>query len=343
MNLHVSIAAELNLPIVQAGPEVAESKPLLALIAEHRAELLEQLRQYGAILFRGFACADEEYFSQVIEVCNLGRRCDTSDYDLPRTVLHNDIYTSSDLPAQVPLPLHHEKPRSKNPPHNIYFCCVTPATQGGGTIFANAESIWQDMPQAIQQKILQHGVVYQQFFHGKTMKYAALRNILGPGSACSWVDYFATAEQSVIEKKLQQNQQDWQWVNQGRDLITRTHLPGVLPHPLTHNLTWFNSAAYLNYYANFLYGALTQLPWAKYLAARYLILKDRLPMVCHYGNGDAFSMAEVEQINQLVQKHTRVVNWQRGDFMLVDNYTLMHGKQAHEGTRLLYSCMTRAG
>lgn len=340
MSLNASIASELNLPIVHAVAAAAESKPLLALIAEHRAEILEQLTQYGAILFRGFACADEDYFSQVIELCNLGRRCDTSDYDLPRTVLQNDIYTSSDLPPQVPLPLHHEKPRSKNPPHHIYFCCVTPAAHGGGTIFANAESIWQEIPQAMQQKILEHGVVYQQFFHGKTMKYAALQNLLGAGCARRWADYFATDEPSVIEQKLRQNQQDWQWVNNGRDLITLTHLPGVLPHPLTHNLTWFNSAAYLNYYANFLYGALKQLPWAKYLAARYLILKDILPMVCHYGNGDAFSLDEVEQINLIVQKYTRIVNWQQGDFMIVDNYTLMHGKQPHEGNRLLYSCMT---
>ncbi|EHL29664.1 TauD/TfdA family dioxygenase [Legionella drancourtii] len=344
MSLNFIIASELNLPIVLAAtnPGPQDAKPLLALIAEHRAELLVQLIQYGAILFRGFACVDEDYFSQVIDLCGLGRRCDTRDYDLPRTVLQNDIYTSSDLPSYVPLPLHHEKPRSKNPPHNIYFCCVTPALKGGGTIFANAESIWQDMPQAIQQKIMEHGVIYKQFFHGKTMKYAALKKILGQGSIRRWEEYFAMDEKQTIEKKLMQNQQDWEWVNNGRDLIVSTHLPGVLPHPLTHNLTWFNSAAYLNYYANFLYGELKQLSFAKYLAARYLILKDIFPIVCHYGNDTAFSADEVEQINQIIQNHTRVVHWHKGDFMIVDNFTLMHGKQPHEGNRLLYSCMTRA-
>ncbi len=57
-------------------------------------------------------------------------------------------------PGHVALPLHHEKPRFPKPPNHIYFCCVTPAEQGGGTLFANAEAIWLDMPQQIQKKLL---------------------------------------------------------------------------------------------------------------------------------------------------------------------------------------------
>ncbi|MGC1181785.1 TauD/TfdA family dioxygenase [Legionella sp.] len=343
MSLNPIMVSELNLPmvLVSANHDHTDTKPLLTLIAKHRAELIAQITQYGAILFRGFSCEDESYFSQAIALCDLGNRCDTSDYDLPRTVLQNDIYTSSDLPPHIPLPLHHEKPRSKNPPDTIYFCCVTPAQKGGGTIVANAESIWQDMPQTIQTKIKEYGVVYKQFFHGKTIKYKLLQKIWGIGSARSWFEYFTTDEKNEIEKKLIQDKLGWEWINKGKELIVSTYLPGALDHPLTHKTNWFNSAAYLNYYANFLYGKLTDLPIHRYLTARYMILKDIFPMVCHYGNGQAFSADEVKEINRIIQKHTRVIRWQKGDFMIVDNLTFMHGKQPHEGNRLLYSCMTK--
>lgn len=341
MNLNTVIASELNLPIVTATENLfVNEKPLLALIVAHRAEIIELLNQYGGMIFRGFACEDEEYFSKAIELCDLGSRCDTSDYELPRTVLSNDIYTSSDLPPQVPLPLHHEKPRSKRPPHNIYFCCVTPAQRGGGTIFANAEAIWLDMPPMIKNKIMEYGVVYKQFFHGKTRTLNRLRSILGKGCARSWSEHFATAEKKAIEEKLTKEQMEWEWVHKGQDLSVSIHLPGVLTHPSTQKLSWFNSAAYLNYYANFLYGELKQLNWYKYFAARYMILNDLFPMICHYGNGTPFSAKEVVEINRVIERHTRVLTWQQGDFMIVDNYTLMHGKQPHEGKRLLYSCMT---
>ena len=327
-----------------AIPVIASTNGLPTLpdyIQEQQTGILEQLDEHGAVLFRGFGCEDADHFSKVIELCGLGQRCDTKDYDLPRTILANDIYTSSDLPAHVPLPLHHEKPRSQNPPHHLYFCCVTPATKGGGTVFANAEVIWLDMPKIIQDKLMEHGVMYRQFFHGKTLKHTLLKKILTRQGVRSWSEYFGSDEQSLVEEKLRNNQADWRWVN--RDLIISTHLPGVLTHPLTRRVSWFNSSAYLNYYANLLFGDSTILGISQRLARQLLIFKDMFPMICHYGNGQAFSSWEIAEINRVIQQHARVLYWQKGDFMIVDNIKFMHGKEIHEGNRLLYSCMTTRG
>lgn len=337
MSLISILEPKMNLPIVNA---TANSPSLPAMIASHHAELVALLHQYGAILFRGFACQDEASFSQAIAACNLGSRCTTSDYKLPRTLLQNDIYTSSDLPEHVPLPLHHEKPRTLKPPNHIYFCCIIPAQKGGGTLFANAESIWDDMPTPIKKQINQYGVVYKQFFHGKTRRYHWLQCILDDSCVQSWIDYFDTEERAEVEQKLMQDGLTWEWVNQQRDLVVTTRIPGALEHPVTHRINWFNSAAYLNYHINLLYGERSKLILSKSLAVRYMMWRDLFPMICHYGNGQPFSAVEIKQINQVIHSHTRVVNWQQGDFMVVDNYTYMHGKQPHEGNRLLYSCMT---
>lgn len=332
----------MNIPLVisSTNPQ-SNTTPLLNLLQEHRVEIVEQLKQYGAVLFRGFACHDAEYFSKAIELCALGQRCSTHDYDLARTILPNEIYTSSDLPGHITLPLHHEKPRSKTPPNHLYFCSVTPAQKGGGTLFAHAGTIWQELPENIQDKIIQHGVLYKQYFHGKTFKTYLIKKILGDNSALDWSEYFDTQDKQLLEKKLIQNQLTWKWVNNDKDLILLNHLPGALNHPLTHQTLWFNVSNYLNYYSNLLYGELKTLSFTKYLAAKYLLLNDMLPMVCHYGNGQPFSAEEITEINQVLQQHTWILNWEKGDFMIVDNFTLMHGKQTHEGNRLLYSCMTQ--
>lgn len=337
-----SIASEINVPMVVASPDASKTaaQSLLDLIAEHHDKIIKRLNQEGAILFRGFACQDIDYFNKAIELCDLGSKCSTKDYAIPRTLLPNEIYTSSDLPGHIPIPLHHEKPRSKTPPNHIYFCCVTPAEQGGGTVFANAAAIWRDMPEKIQNKITEHGVIYKQFFHGESIKQYWLKKILGNHCIQRWSRHFGTEDKAFIEKKLRNDKQDWNWINRNNDLIVSSKLPGALIHPLTDQILWFNASEYLNYYSNLIYGALNTLHFYKYAAAQYLILNDMLPLVCHYGNGQAFSPDEIADINRVVQKHARVLNWQKGDFMIVDNYTFMHGKEAHQGNRLLYSCMT---
>ncbi|MCP0913150.1 TauD/TfdA family dioxygenase [Legionella sp. 27cVA30] len=337
--MSVFMACSANIPVIAAPANKPASPGLLLelLVAQH-SNYMQKLKEHGAILFRGFNCNNPDDFSNIIEACRLGKRCSTKDYDFPRTVLPNDVYTSSDLPPDIALPLHHEKPRTKNPPNYIYFCCVIPPEQGGGTIFANAADIWRDMPFAIQKKLLKHGVMYQSFFHGATLQYHALRKILA-NSARSWRDYFGSDKEKITEK-LSHTGIETIWSKKDRDLITRQYLPGVLQHPLTRQNVWFNCAAYLNYYSNFLFGELNALPLHQYLAGRYLIFRDILPLVCHYGNGQAFSSLEIEEINRIIQRHSHVFKWQKGDFMIVDNITWMHGKQPHQGNRLLYSCMT---
>lgn len=341
MKLNIVTEPSTNIPMVTASSE-REAPPasLLELLTLYHAELMAELHQKGAILFRGFGCLDADHFSQAVELCGLGERCSTRDYDLPRTLLANDIYTSCDLPSHIPLPLHHEKPRSKNPPTHIYFCCITPPAKGGGTIFANALDIWLNMPREIQKKIIKHGVLYQQFFHGKSLKYHWLKKILGQHCAQGWPDYFGTTDKTTVEKRLMQDEVTWEWVNPCHDLILSSYLPGVLHHPLSNQIAWFNSSAYLNYYSNMIYNGLKASHFWKYAAYRYLILKDMFPIVCHYGDGQAFSPGEVKEINRVIENHACVLNWQKGDFMIVDNFTFMHGKEAHQGERLLYSCMT---
>ncbi|MDR3443472.1 MAG: TauD/TfdA family dioxygenase [Legionella sp.] len=334
--INFCMAPGLDIPMI-VNPN---DESLHQVIETHKMTFIEQINRYGAILFRGFSCYDPESFSSAIASFGLGRRCSTHDYDLARTVLANDIYTSSDLPGSIPLPLHHEKPRSINPPNHLYFCCVTPPEADGGTIFANAARIWADMPSVIQNELIKHGVLYKQFYHGQSSQYLVLKKILGSKWVKNWNEYFDTQDKKTIEERLRRDGVDWNWANKGNDLVVLNHLPGALKHPITEQTLWFNSSAYLNYSSNLIYAELRNLRVHHYLASRYFMSKDRFPLICHYGNDQAFSADDIVQIKRILQSHSQVHYWERGDFMVVDNLTLMHGKQPHQGNRLLYSCMT---
>lgn len=333
---------EVHVPVIMARThEQKEPQRLLEMIHQHREAIIERMNDEGGVLFRGFSGVTVNDFSNAIDALDLGARLSTSDYELPRTLLAHQLYTSSDLPAHIPLPLHHEKPRSSEPPTHLYFCCETPAVRGGETIFADASAIWRDMPKPIQDKILKHGVMYKQCFHGQSFKSHWLIKILGKEAARFWHEQFGVEDKALVEQTLLQDGTDWEWINDDQDLCLFTHLPGVLAHPVTHKWVWFNSVSYLNYYSNVAYGELRRQRFLAYLACRYLIMKDFLPLVCHYGNGLAFSSSEISEIHRILKQHAWGLRWQRSDFMVVDNWTLMHGKRAHEGARLLYSDMTK--
>ena len=315
-----STESQINVPLCTVEPT---TESLLNFIPDYYDDIIAKLNQHGAVLFRGFACIDQDYFSKAIQLCGLGERLSTADYDFPRTILHKDVYTSSDLPGDVVVNLHHEKPRSKEPPHHIYFCCITPPEKKGGTIFANAAAIWRDIPKSIQDKIAEHGVVYQQYFHRNTsQKYRLLKKILGQKGLRSWQEYYLTNDKQVVEDKLALGEATWSWVNGEEDLKLKMPLPGVRQHPLTQEMLWFNSSAYSNNYAFKVPRGLKHT--LQRMANRYIIAKDELSMVCHYGNGQAFSAREITTINEVLDLHSKVLRWQKGDFMIVDNFTFMH-------------------
>jgi alpha-ketoglutarate-dependent taurine dioxygenase len=332
---------QLDVPLLLASPqEIDNVKFLRDYIHEHNSEITQKLNHYGAILFRGFDCVHQDSFSKIIDACGLGERCSTADYDFPRTMLNHNIYTSSDLPEDVVVYLHHEKPRSKEPPHHIYFCCVIPPAAGGGTIFANAAAIWRDIPKSIQDKVIEYGVLYRQYFHRSCKKFTLLKKLLGQKGVRSWQEYYLTDDKKVVEEKLVRGEATWSWVNAEKDLILQMLLPGVVNHPITQEMLWFNSSAYLNFHVHKAPQGLKN--FHKQLARRYITSKDVLSMVCHYGNGQSFAPQEISAIQEVLDLHSSVLTWQQGDFMIVDNFTFMHGKQPHKGERLLYSCMTKS-
>lgn len=114
--------------IVQYHGEGGSVSSLAPLIKEF---IRQHLSQYGGILFRGFPITSVSAFEQFVKPVTP----ELLDYEFgstPRSHLQNKIYTSTEYPARQHIPLHNEQAYTVEWPMKIWFCCITPAEQGGG-------------------------------------------------------------------------------------------------------------------------------------------------------------------------------------------------------------------
>jgi alpha-ketoglutarate-dependent taurine dioxygenase len=49
------------------------------------------------------------------------------------------------------------------------------------------------------------------------------------------------------------------------------------------------------------------------------------------GNGDPIRLADLSRINAAIDSATVRFRWQRGDFLLVDNFLITHGRMPFHG------------
>lgn len=325
---------EKEIYIVESQSAASTVNDLIQQITRDKNRYLDKLSYHGAIVFRGFNISSREEFSDLIDSFDLGIRQGQGEYKIPRTIFENNIYTASDLAPHIEIPFHHEKPRSLSPPSYIYFYCEKAADQGGATCLCRANDIWQELPLSITDRIKTYGVCYRELYGRNIDSNSILNKLMNVPIKTNWQE----ALESLTTEK--QPHKKHYWLKNQSLLIIETKLPGVMKHPITNELLWFNCSAYLNYFKNFYYDVLSNASTVTKLLITLIKAKQSLPVVCNYGDGKAFSKMDIKNINLAISKQTQPWHWQGGDFMIVDNFLMMHSKQPHKGNRFLYSAMT---
>ncbi|CAF1417821.1 unnamed protein product, partial [Didymodactylos carnosus] len=121
-------------------PKVYESirekslEVLLQFISISKQQLLDELHQYGALLFCGFDVITAEHFSRVVESFTDSNKSflDYRDGISPRTRLTTKVFISMEYPKHVNMSLHNEMSYSTNMPSIIFFFCEIPPVENTG-------------------------------------------------------------------------------------------------------------------------------------------------------------------------------------------------------------------
>ena len=99
-----------------------EGVNLTAWATDQRDFLETNLLKHGGILFRNFKAKTEAELEQFIQAIS-GELLKYTHRSTPRSQVSGNIYTSTEYPADQPIPMHNEMAYTNSWPLKIWFLC----------------------------------------------------------------------------------------------------------------------------------------------------------------------------------------------------------------------------
>lgn len=317
--------------VVEPAKPLADMQEFNHLLSHYRTFFKENLLKYGGLLFRNFPVKDEHDFSQVIQNLSTGKFINYIGGDSPRTIVSEGIYTSTEAPPWLKIPLHNELSFVKNYPRHIYFYCHTAPQDRGETIIADSRKIYQCMDPEIRKIFIDKKIKYVSCYYYKS-KLMEWVNRLQP-SHKSWLQVFETGNKEEVEKLCRTNEFAFQW-NQNDWIQISQIRPAVIKHPQTEENVWFNQAHLYDFNPKLL-GL-----W-RYLGAKLLYCRKHMRLhEVFFADGSPIPRQYIYHVLDVLDQNTISYPWQKGDVLVLDNVLSKHGRAPFTGKRRVLTAMT---
>ena len=275
----------------------------------HKETVHDLLSKHGAILFRGFQGEVEDFIR--FKSSAFSAPMDYKDASSPRTEVEKQIYTSTDYPPEETIQMHCELSYSHIWPEKLAFFCKTPAITGGATILADTREVFARIPEELKNKFRNHGVNYYRF--------------LTPKMGLPWSRVFGTESKQEVEDYCRKHKIAFSWETDN-GFKMKWHRPAIRQHSITKEEVWFNHSLFFNKLA---------LP----PALRGKMKEEELPFNTHFGDGTEILPEEFNCIKKAYDISSFNVDWKKGDFVLVDNLLMSHGRESYTGPRKILVAM----
>jgi alpha-ketoglutarate-dependent taurine dioxygenase len=292
--------------IIQGNHEHAG---LPELMAARGGYFRDRLTQHGAILFRGFAVDSLEEFDSLASAFSNDRLSYTFQSS-PRTLVGHRVYTATEYPAKLHIPLHSENSYTREWPLSLMFACLQPAVSGGETPIADLIEVTRALDPSILEEFESKGVSYIRHSHDLV--------------DLPWQQVFQTDDREVVINYCRQEGIEFSWLEPGNVLSTTQRCQGVARHPKTGECVFFNQAHLFH---------VSSLGSEAMEAMIEIFGIDRLPRHARYGDGTEIPHSVLEEIRRVLNEHTVAFPWQIGDAMLIDNMQVAHGRRPFQGDR----------
>ncbi|MGT2533045.1 TauD/TfdA family dioxygenase [Streptomyces nojiriensis] len=228
------------------------------------------------------------------------------------------MFTSTEYPARFDISLHNEMSYAASWPTRLFFGCLIAPETGGATPVCDGGALLASLPPEVRERFAS-GVVYRQHLHG------------GFGLGKSWQATFETEDKEVVERFLEDSAAEYEWTTDG-GLRVGQRRPGVRHNPRTGADTWFNQADQWHP---------SNLPEEEAETLLSLIDDvDELPHWVTYADGTPLSDDDLAHVRKAQRENRLAEPWQVGDIMIVDNMSVLHGREAYTGDRRIVVSMT---
>jgi alpha-ketoglutarate-dependent taurine dioxygenase len=303
----------MPLLIEPAGNRHGTPEALASWVAEHRRDLDQRLLRAGAVLLRGFGIGSPEVFHDVVASI----RPQLLDYvggDSPRKAVGDRIYTSTEFPPEMEIGLHNELSYTRSWPERVFFCCLVAADSGGETHIADGRKVFAQMDPSLRDRFSKLGVIYRQHLRSS--------NERGPGK--SWQETFDTNDPVDAEQICSDQGMAFCWTKRG--LRTSLRNPGVLNHPLSAELCWFNQA-------DLWHRSFDTVKAQESRTAPEAHGEEMFGSHACYGDESEIPIADLQAVRSAYGKSEILFPWQAGDLLILDNILSMHGRKPFKGQR----------
>lgn len=217
------------LPKEERTPLVIEpttERNLAEVIRAHPDRIQERLMTHGALLFRGFAIDEVRDFDAFVAAVS-PHRMDYVYGSTPRTALGSRIFTATEYPENLEIPLHNENSYQRTWPLKIALCCLVPATVSGETPIADMRKVTASLGAALVEK-----------FEHKRVRYVRHYR---PYVDVPWQKVFGTDDRDTLAEICAQHDIQHEWLDE-ETLRTSQTCQGAARHPVTGEQVFFNQA-----------------------------------------------------------------------------------------------------
>lgn len=323
---------EQCLPLVVQPSKTSGSKEdFLNLISSQRALFKQKITQYGGILFRGFPLQNAEDFTACIRCLGMGEFVDYIGGDSPRNKIKEGVYTSTEAPPSLKIPLHNELSFVKNYPRHVYFFCEIAPQSKGETIIADSRKVLKEMSLSVKQRFTSKNLRYISCYYHKSLVMDWLNKI--QPSHKSWIQVFETESKKEVEKKCLENEFEYRWTKNGWIQISQVR-PSIASHPETGENVWFNQAHLFDFNPKLL-GT-----W-RYIGAKLFYCRKHTKLhQIFFDDYSPIHKSDLYEVMNTLDNQTVAFPWQKGDLLVLDNVLTMHGRASFEGKRRVLAAMT---
>jgi alpha-ketoglutarate-dependent taurine dioxygenase len=321
-----------KLPLVIEPLQQFNFDQFLAYLKEQHEPLKKKLLIFGGILFRGFPVEGADHFNAVVDALGLGKPLNYIGGDTPRDKVKGKVYTSTEAPPSLMIPLHNEMSFIKNYPRHIYFYCDIPSSIGGSTNIADARTVYKAVDAKIKERFVRQGLRYVSNFYGQSPLLDLINRFQRAHK--TWMDAFETDHKETVEQLCVANEFGYKWTK--KDWLQVTYAtPAVIAHPETGERVWFNQAHLYDYNPRLL-------GFWNWLGTKLIYMrKDTVMHQICYGDGSSMARQDLYQVMDVLEKSTIQFPWQKGDVMVLDNVLAMHGRAPFKGKRRILVSLTR--
>lgn len=273
-------------------------------------EIASIFRDSRCILFRGFAATVEQFeqlTSQFTENFMSYQGGGFTIGPFSRSALNENktLLTATGKTQEFPLPLHGEMYYLSRPPDLIWFYCATPVTEGGETTIGDGAAVFRDLPSETQRLFEERQIRYERYL-----------------SDGNWQIAFQTDDRAAVEQFCRENDLELTWGNDGSAVTC--YRCSALRQDLNGKSSFINGLLLL---------ALTELALLSGEAAASVPEAANLKpdFVVRWEDGSRIDPAILKQIGKACGRNEVPIAWQKGDILMVDNRSIMHGRRGSSG------------